>query len=137
MQRACDSCRDPYEAKTARSRFCSTACRMAASRARAAGSGSSEPVDLPPPPTPAVGAKLAAEFQQLGVADTYEAGMALWLAGQLDSGTITGTAGVSMSKELDRRVDILRLRAELPHDPAREIRERLEGKRLRLVEGAG
>jgi hypothetical protein len=138
VQRACDLCGKLYEAKRSTSRFCEPKHRTAWAK------GARPKVDLPapsddkppPPPKPDVGAKLAAEFKQLGVADTYEAGMALWLAGQLDTGTITGTAGVSMSKELDRRVEVLRLKAERPDDPGRAITERFEEKQLRLVEGA-
>lgn len=135
MQRECDLCGKPYEAKRANSRFCEPKHRTAWAK------GVRPAAQLPStdasstPPKPDVGAKLAAEFRTLGVEGTYEAGMALWLAGQLDTGTITGTAGVAMSRELDRRVDALRLRAELPNDPARDIRERLEDKHLRLVEG--
>jgi hypothetical protein len=84
-----------------------------------------------------VSAALESELSKLGVADTYEAAVALGLARQLDSGTVVGAAYVSLSKEIDRRVDGLRLRAELPEDPARDVRERLEAKRLRLVEDAG
>ena len=36
MRRACLECRRPYEALTAKSRFCSGACRAAASRTRRA-----------------------------------------------------------------------------------------------------
>jgi len=80
-------------------------------------------------------AKLDAEFTQLGVADLYEAEVAVGIARQLDSGVIAGAAYVSLSKELDRRVDALRLRAEKPDDPARAVKDRLAEKRLSLVAG--
>lgn len=138
MERNCDYCGKVYDAKRDTSRFCETNHRVAFHKkgkrplpTAVAGSAA------PPLARPDVGSKLAAEFEKLGVADTYEAGLALWLAGQLDSGTVTGTAGVSLSKELDRRVDVLRLKADRPDDPARAIQDRLEEKRLRLVEGAG
>lgn len=131
MQRACDQCGEPYEAKRSTSKYHSAACRVAANRG-------TPPAELANPKgqTPAstdVADALLKELTLLGLADSYEAAIAIKTARQLDNGTIVGTAFTSLSKELDRRVDALRLKAERPDDPAREIRERFEEKRLRLV----
>jgi hypothetical protein len=138
VERACDLCGTVYEAKRATSRFCKPAHRTAWAR------GARPKADLPAPPPPAeqpalpkVSDQLAQELQELQVLDTYEAAIALGLAKQLDSGVITGAAYTSLSKELDRRVDALRLRAEKPDDPARAVKDRLAEKKLSLVAGGG
>lgn len=138
MQRACDLCGLAYEAKRATSRFCSPKHRTAWAKGRRPTS----PI-VPPPLVrdtlswPKVSESLARELAELGVLDTYEAAIALGTAKQLDSGVIVGAAYTSLSKELDRRVDALRLRGERLDDPARAIQARLEQKRLRLIEGIG
>jgi hypothetical protein len=137
VERACDLCGSLYEAKRKTSRFCKPAHRTAWAK------GARPKADLPAPvkdeddsALPKVSESLARELRELGVLDTWESAVALRLAKQLDSGVITGTAYTSLSKDLDRRVDALRLKAERPDDPARAIAERLEQKQLRLVEGA-
>lgn len=136
MQRSCDACGDPYEAKTSRSRFCSVACRVAQHRAdHGAGPDSHREQAGPGKDRPSRGVQpaLMAEFEKLGVAEEYEARVALGLAEQLDSRVLVGAAYVSLSKELDRRVDALRLKAERPDDPAAAVKGRLAEKRLRLA----
>lgn len=144
MERLCDACGDPYEAKTRRSKFCSTACRVAKSRERhRAAADADRAQDAPAsvgeprqPPSTKVKDQLLAELLRLGVAETYEASIAVGIAKQLDAGVVVGAAFVSLSKELDRRVDALRLKAERPDDPVVRIRGALEEHRLRLVDGA-
>lgn len=80
---------------------------------------------------------LRAELIELGVVSTFEAVTALRLAAQLDSGAYMGAQFVSLSKELDRRVEVLRLRGERPDDPVTAVRRQLEAHKLRLVEGEG
>lgn len=75
---------------------------------------------------------LGAELERIGLAGTYEGRVAMGIASQLDHGNVVGAAYASLSKELDRRVDALRLKAEMPDDPARVLRERVEGKRAHL-----
>jgi hypothetical protein len=139
VQRACDLCGTIYEAKRATSRFCKPAHR------KAWATGAKPKTDLPttapapngdPTPLPKVSEQLARELDTLKVLDTYEAAIALGLAKQLDSLVITGSAYTSLSKELDRRVDALRMKAEKPDDPARAVKDRLAEKRLSLVSGS-
>ena len=114
-------------------RWCSEVCRKRAGRA-----GPATVTQLPTsPPSTAVADALRRELVELGVAQTYEARTALGLAEQLDSGRLVGAGYVSLSRELDRRVDSLRLRAVRPDDPARLLREALEAKRLELLQGGG
>lgn len=80
--------------------------------------------------------RLRREFDLLTVLDTYEAQTALGIAVQLDSGGIVGAAFVSLSKELDRRVDALRLKVPMPNDPVQRLRDEVEekqAKHLRLA----
>ena len=135
MQRACDLCQTQYEAKHVSSRFCAGKCRTAWKRGKrptATALAAAPAQSAIPLASAKVSTALEHELAALGVDDTYEAAVALGLARQLDSGAIIGAAYVSLSKEIDRRIDMLRLRAELPHDPARDVRERLEAKRADL-----
>lgn len=108
-------------------RYASEACSKRARRA----TSTVTPFPSDPPST-AVADALGKELQALGVIDTYEASTALGLARQLDSGQLVGAGYVSLSKELDRRVDALRLRAERSDDPLRRIRDRLDERTARL-----
>jgi hypothetical protein len=142
--RACDYCGTAYQPKTAKSRYCHPNHRVAAYKAAKAGrpmpARLGPPMGGPPaadprqPPSTQVADAITRELEQLALADTYEGTVAIGLAKQLDSGVIVGSAYVSLSKELDRRVDALRLRAPRPDDPAQVARAQVEEK-LRLVQG--
>jgi hypothetical protein len=82
---------------------------------------------------PNVGEALRTELEALGVADTYEGRVALGIASQLDNGTVAGAAYASLSKELDRRVDALRLKAVRTDDPAVVVKDRFAEKRAKLA----
>lgn len=137
MQRACDYCGEMYEAKTKQSRFHAPKCRVAMHEARKTGrpvpAASRAAAPAKPDRNTDIADRLARELTELGVDGQYEAAVVVGLARQLDSGVVTGAAYVSLSKEVDRRVDALRLKAPKPDDPAVVIRERFEEKRLRLV----
>lgn len=75
---------------------------------------------------------LGRELAALGLADHYEARIAVQLAGQLDDGSVRGAGFVSLSKELDRRVEALRLKAERPDDPTKRVHAAVEEKRAHL-----
>lgn len=136
MQRPCDFCGQQYEAKTKASRFCEVKHRVAFHEHTKAG----KPVpaaDLTArasekPKRTEVADRLERELRELGVFDHYEAATVLYLAEQLDSGAMVGTAFVSLSKELDRRVDALRLKADRPDDPVRLILTAVEDKQAHL-----
>lgn len=113
-------------------RWCSEVCRKRARRAQPA-----TVTHLPTmPPSTRVADALTRELTELGVVETYEASTALGLARQLDEGRVIGAGYVSLSKELDRRVERLRLTAEVPDDPARAIKDRLNAK-LQILPGGG
>lgn len=138
--RRCDECGEPYEAKRARSRFCGVNCRNAygrrpaEQRAAAGPPAGSIAAGLPlVARSTTIADRLQAELEKLGVGGRYEAGIVVGLAEQLDQRAVTGAAYVSLSKEVDRRVEALRMAAERPDDPAVAIQHRLEQKRLRLA----
>lgn len=134
MERACDLCGTVYEAKRATSRFHAPKCR----KAWATGARPKPAPVAPAPPAPTgpvldgVVDRVTQELTALGVVNHTEAGIVIGIAKQLDSNTITGTAYVSLSKEFDRRLDALRLKADRPDDPAAAVRERVEAKRAEL-----
>lgn len=75
---------------------------------------------------------LLLELTTLKVAHTYEGRVALGLARQLDDGSVRGAAYVALSKEVDRRVSALRLKADLPDDPVRSTQDAITDKRSHL-----
>lgn len=137
MQRACDYCGESYEAKTKQSRFHAPKCRVAMHEARKTGrpvpatSQAAAPAAKPDRNTD-IADRLARELTELGVDGQYEAAVVVGLARQLDSGVVTGAAYVSLSKEVDRRVDALRLKAVRPDDPTETILGRVEEKQAHL-----
>ncbi|MCW2522882.1 MAG: hypothetical protein JWO63_1217 [Frankiales bacterium] len=129
--RLCSGCDGPLVGR-ADKRFCSDACRKRERRRLRV-------VPTSPDTTTAasteVADRLLAELEQLGVAGSYEAQVALRVARQLDTGGAIGAAFVSLSKELDRRVAVLRLSAERPDDPTRLIHDRIARKQAHLRAG--
>lgn len=122
-QRVCDlaGCEVSLEGMHQSRRFCSDAHRKAAKRA-----------PKTTVPTGRVSTEIAdryrQEFASLGVLDTGEAHVALGIAVQLDDKVVQGAAYVSLSKELDRRVDALRLKGVQKDDPLTTIQTRVEAK---------
>ena len=120
-----------FEAATSRRKYFSSSCRARKSKGQ-----------LPSPAVPEVpastdvGDALLVELQKLKVDDTYEGRVALGIARQLDRGTVQGAAYSSLSKELDRRVDQLRLKAEREDDPTKVVKGRLAEKRAAMAEAS-
>jgi hypothetical protein len=112
------------EGRHPNAKYHSDGCRKAASRNP--GAPASEPAST------AVEDALAAELRQLGVYESYEGIVAINLAKQLDNGSVRGAAYASLSKELDRRVDALRLKAVRPDDRVKRIASAIEDKRSKL-----
>lgn len=125
MRGICERCGTSFEAKRPSKRFCGrSSCRA----------GKRSVVTAPAAPAvEAVGDALRVELEKLEVADSYEGQVALGIARQLDNGTVAGAAYASLSKELDRRVDALRLKAEKADDPTRVVKGRFAEKRAALA----
>lgn len=134
MQRPCDFCGDIYEAVRKNSRFCQVKHRVAFHEYAKTGKAVPAEREAKPsvPQSTDVADRLERELRELGVFDHYEAGVVLLMAQQLDSRQHSGAAFVSLSKEVDRRVDALRLKAERPDDPVRLILTAVEDKQAHL-----
>src|SRR4051794_34999276 len=113
MSRVCDlpGCPESLEGMHPARRFCSGAHPKEAKRKPAAKATSARKAGT------AIADRLGAKFAELNVLETYEAQTALGIAEQLDAKIVQGAAYVSLSKELDRRVDALVLAAERPDNP--------------------
>lgn len=127
MQRPCDACGSPYEAKRRTSRFCSTACRVRN------GGKPSLSAAAPPKGSSAAAAELVAvterELQAAGVLGTVLGAMALALARRLTSAAETGSAAAALSKEL-RAVMAQVRHAHKQADLVDELRARRNRKRI-------
>ena len=124
-QRTCPVDGTTLEAFDRRRVYCSDACRKQAKR-------KPQPKIPEIPPSTAVEDALRVELDMLAVTGTYEGNIALGIARQLDSGAAVGTAYVSLSKELDRKVDALRLKVERPDNPLALIGAAVAEKRSHL-----
>ena len=99
MQRQCDTCTRPYEAKRITSRFCSPRCQKRARRSPAGLSGAS----LLTFPAPVDGPLTVATMAELIVADRVESSLgqsALLMARRLDTpGADTGSSVAALARE--------------------------------------
>lgn len=127
MEKDCASCGRSFSTKRESAKTCSDRCRQALRR----NGPRSEPEPAAPLSTE-VADRLGRELVSLGVAETYEGVVALGIARQLDNGSVAGTAYVSLSKELDRRVAELRRRAPRADDQTQSARAGLAAKRAEL-----
>lgn len=157
MQRLCDFCEQPYEAKTARSQYCSDNHRVQASIRRrrdgvqlgkaiaarpaegraaivqlltSAGIG----FDMPEgPPQPEISPLLVAterELTELGKLDTVEGRTALELAAKVSSKIENGSQVASASRRLlDIMVGLRNEAKELSADPVTDIMSMRDRKR--------
>ncbi len=123
MNRECDSCGTEYEAQRKTSRYCSTRCRMRASRRP------ETPATAEPPASGGLVDALRRELEGAGRLDTALGQQALALAVKLASPFDTGSAMAAVSREL-RAVREEALRgAEQTADPLDELRLRRDAKR--------
>ncbi len=100
MNRECDVCGVEYEAQRGSSRYCSTRCRMRASRTGLAG----EKVEREPTPAEdlpvGVAAATEAELRAVGRLETAKGQAALLLARRLETATAdTGSAVASLARQ--------------------------------------
>ncbi len=123
MKRDCDACGMEYEAQRKTSRYCSTRCRMRASRRPEA------PVAADPLHSGGLVESLRRELADAGRLDTALGQQAIALAVKLASPFDTGSAMAAVSREL-RAVREEALRgAEQAADPLDELRLRRDAKR--------
>lgn len=98
-QRACDSCRDRYEAKRPNSRFCSERCRKRFSRQPGAVASLVPEVDDAPISEGPLTRSTRLELEAVGRFDTSIGQLAMLAARRLDAGGETGSAVASLMRE--------------------------------------
>jgi hypothetical protein len=102
-KRKCDSCTKTYEAKTARSKYCSPTCRVRASRGAVVLSlqpPSQPEADPPKADAAGIAPAVARQLEAAKRLDTPLGQAALTLARRIDSSRDTGAAMASMTREL-------------------------------------
>lgn len=124
MQRSCDSCGKPYEARRKTSRFCSDTCRMRNQRAPK----SREPVS-PKPSGTDLQSVTERELAAVGRLETVLGQQAIELAGRISSSHETGAAIASLSKEFRAVMEAAMEGVGVAADPLDELRARRERKR--------
>jgi hypothetical protein len=134
VQRPCDFCGETYEAKTAKSRFCKPDHRVQHHKYTKQGKALPAVAAQQPatPPNTDVADRVMRELEELDLMGRYEAAVVIGVAKQLDSGAVSGTAYVSLSKEVDRRMEVLRLSVVPADDPTKVIQERVAEKQAHL-----
>lgn len=130
MERSCDACAKPYEAKTARSRFCSANCRVRGHRGQV--------VAQMPPLGPVLGPETAAESPLVAIyrrdlaaaerLDTPKGQHVMLLAQTISSGAHTAAGMASLSRELREALADALAGAKVAADPLDEIAARREMK---------
>lgn len=141
MQRPCDVCGDIYEAKRSSSKFCSSRCRVRASRG--AVTESRPPVEpeisVPEVPTivpdaPGVGPVEAAALEQLTKAERNQTTLgqaALALARRVDIGRDTGAGLAALVKQLEATVNAATADVKSEATPLDRARDELAARRAR------
>lgn len=125
MQRACDSCGKPYEAKRKASRFCSDTCRKRHQR-------SPKPAIFGPISSGLVNSVLYTttlqKLEAVGRVDTVAGQQALTLAERMSSPAETGAAVASLSRQLSATMAEALAGTAVAVDPVDELRALRERK---------
>jgi hypothetical protein len=131
MQRTCDACGAPYEARSPRSKFCTSAdCKRQRERARNARRAGKAPAEVVPLPVSlSEGGPnervTAEELERAGRLDTVAGQNALTLARRLDAAAgDTGSSFAALSKQHLAAVDRALEGAEAAGDELDELKER-------------
>lgn len=143
MQRTCEQCGVPFEARSRRARFCGTPCRMRANYDRTRGGAPAPPAALRPTEPgqrrwlvlPVVEDHLAAA----GLADSPQGRTALQLAERLDAVTSaeSPSAVAALARELSRTLDAIGRSAAVADNPLTRLRLRHLAGRTAAAAEAG
>jgi hypothetical protein len=127
MQRSCDSCGKPYEAKRKASKFCSDTCRKRAQRSPKLG-----PVFGPTSTglgdASVLYTTIMQKLEAVGRVDTVAGQQALTLAGRMSSPSETGAAVASLSRQLSATMAEALAGTAVAADPMDELKARRERK---------
>lgn len=126
MQRQCDQCGEPFEAKRPTAKYCSGTCRTRRSR-----SGPSAP---PPPvvdagPSDGLVGSVRSELEQLAQIDSVIGQHALEIAKRIVGAPGMNTGVASLSKELSRVMGEARSVSTVAADPVDDLKARRDAKR--------
>ena len=118
MERTCDSCGKPYDAKRPNSRFCGPACRVRASRGAV--------IDLPerPQTSSRTAAATREELDAVGMAESALGAACLALAERIDGGQDTGAGLASLVGRLAATLETAKRNGVLVADPVDDLAQR-------------
>jgi len=138
MQRPCDVCGDPYEAKRATSKFCSAKCRVAKARGAVTTHHEGPALEVSPVsslpaaedegPGPVTVAVLA-ELTKAERAETSLGQAALALARRVDIGRDTGAGLASLVKQLEATTNSATADVKSASTPLDQARDQLAERR--------
>lgn len=133
MERSCDACGVPYEAKTGRSRFHNTACRVAFHRGARppVGLKVAEPAPEPPPLSSTLVDATRQQLEDAGRLDTWLGQQALALAAILASGRGTPAGLSAASRELRETMTAALRGADAPTSAVMRHRDELAARRAK------
>lgn len=124
MQRLCDSCQKPYEAKRRTSKFCSPTCRSRASRGAVV-------ADLRPSPTGGLVGAVRRELEEVDRHETALGYATLALAERIAAGNDTGSAVASLTREMRTTLEAAKAGARVADSPLAQMRDELAERRRR------
>ena len=126
MQRQCDSCGNPYEAKRATSRYCGSTCRVRASRGALI-----TPIREKRPPTGPAGLveSVRRELEEAERLESYAGQAAVDLATRIEGGGDTGSAVASLHRELRATMAEALAGARVARSPLERMRDDLAERR--------
>lgn len=133
VQRSCDACGEPYEAKTSRSRFHNANCRLRYSRGVRPPAGL-KVAEVPPDPSPLSTTLVGATHRQLeeaGRLETWLGQQALAVAEILASGRGTPAGLAAASRELRETMTAALRGADAPSSAVMRHRDELAARRAR------
>lgn len=135
MQRSCDACGNPYEAKTPRSRFCKTNCRVAYSRGTRPPQGLTVIAGAPPEPPPPLSSTLVErtrrDLENAGRLDTWLGQSALAMAETVATGRGTPAGLSAANRELRETMAAALRGADAPTSAVIRHRDELAARRAR------
>jgi hypothetical protein len=139
MQRPCDVCETPYEAKRATSKYCSDKCRVAASRGAVTKHAEPEnvaaaPISSLPEPEDAPGPVETAVLEELTTAERDKTALGqatLALARRVDIGRDTGAGLAALVKQLEATKNSATADVKTESTPLDRARDELAARRAR------
>lgn len=134
VQRECDVCAHPFDAKTARAKYCGATCRSRKNRgavpaANLPFAGSGVPSDDQGSDEPRLVKAVRTALESAGRLESFAGQQAMHLAEQMSSNKVAiGVA--ALNKELTATMDRALANTTKADDPVDEVKARRDAKRL-------